>query len=140
VNIRVKESVVRGHGISEHVGYVIIMTHPKEIAVERRYREFDALRQILVERWPGLFIPVLPPKHTSGSNSLKVVNQRVRCLTYFLNNCAKIPFIFLSEEFREFLESNNSDLKKLYEKMEKHNYQKMLLRYKEILPTSSVAE
>jgi hypothetical protein len=46
----------------------------------------------------------------------------------------------LSEEFREFLESNNSDLKKLYDKMEKHNYQKMLLRYKEILPTSSVAE
>jgi len=28
----------------------------------RRYNDFSALRTALVTRWPGIFIPPLPPK------------------------------------------------------------------------------
>jgi hypothetical protein len=30
--------------------------------MQRRFKEFDLLRHELVERWPGVFIPPLPPK------------------------------------------------------------------------------
>jgi hypothetical protein len=30
--------------------------------LSRRYRDFDALRKKLVERWPGIFIPNIPHK------------------------------------------------------------------------------
>ena len=96
VRIEVGEGVTRGHGISSYVGYIIKVESPNKLTVERRYREFNALREVLVKRWPGVMIPCLPPKHTAGSNSLKIVNERVKYLTYFLNGCAKMKFIFMS--------------------------------------------
>ena len=33
--------------------------------LSRRYRDFDALRKKLVERWPGVFIPNIPHKKKS---------------------------------------------------------------------------
>jgi hypothetical protein len=30
----------------------------------KRYSDFDKLRKVLTNRWPGFFIPALPPKQT----------------------------------------------------------------------------
>lgn len=30
-------------------------------SVQKRYKDFETLRQVLVERWPGFFIPSIPP-------------------------------------------------------------------------------
>lgn len=75
-------------------------------------------------------IPCLPRKHQTGSNSIKVVNERIKYLTYFLNCIAKQKFLFESEEVQLFFNSNNSDMKKTYEKMEKLSYEKKLERFK----------
>lgn len=32
--------------------------------VKRRYSDFDKIRALLVLRWPGCYIPPLPPKKT----------------------------------------------------------------------------
>jgi hypothetical protein len=48
-------------------------------------------------RWPGIYIPGLPPKHSAGSNNLKVVNERIKYLSYFLNCIAKVNYLFMSE-------------------------------------------
>jgi hypothetical protein len=93
----VVEGIPRGHGISAYVGYVVKMKYIIQLTIERRYSEFAALREVLVKRWPGVMVPPLPAKHSSGSNSLRVVNERVKYLTYFLNNCVKLNFIFMSD-------------------------------------------
>jgi hypothetical protein len=74
-------------------------------------------------------VPCLPAKRASGSNSLKVVNERVKYLSYFLNNCVKLAFIFMSDEFQLFLTSSDPDLKTKFEKMPTLPYYLMLHRY-----------
>lgn len=69
----------------------------------------------MLKEWPGCFIPCLPDKQIIGSNSLKVVKERMKELTYFLNSVAKIPYLLQSEEFHFFLTSPNSDLVRYYE-------------------------
>lgn len=71
----------------------------------------------MMARWPGVYIPCLPPKHIAGNSDLKIVSERVKYLTYFLNCIAKVKYLFMSDEFQLFLNSNSSDLKKLFDKM-----------------------
>jgi hypothetical protein len=130
----VTESVARDSGLSSYAAYIVKVSQPIKITIERRYREFDALREAMLLRWPGVFIPILPPKHSGGSNTLKVVNERIKYLTYFLNCIAKTKCLFLSEEFQLFLNSNSSDLKKLFDKMQKPTYESIVLRYEKVFP------
>jgi len=51
-----------------------------------------------------------------------VVTERLKYLNYFLNEIGKVPYLFMSEEFQLFINSNSSDLKKMYEKMQKPTY------------------
>ena len=37
----------------------------------KRYKDFDALRSTLVERWPGFFIPGIPPTKVIVSVHIK---------------------------------------------------------------------
>jgi hypothetical protein len=88
---------MRGSGLTSYVAYIVKVSHPIKITVERRYREFDSLREALLARWPGIYIPCLPPKHNAGNNNLKVVNERIKYLSYFLNCIAKVTYLFMSE-------------------------------------------
>ena len=38
----------------------VIMLGPIEI--QRRYSDFDSIRNLLIKRWPGCYIPSLPSK------------------------------------------------------------------------------
>ena len=44
--------------------------------IRRRYKEFDALRSALLTRWPGVFIPPLPPKKSVGNKEIVFINER----------------------------------------------------------------
>jgi hypothetical protein len=46
--------------------------------VTRRYSDFFALREKLLERWPGVYIPNIPPKKTVGNTEGKFIEKRVR--------------------------------------------------------------
>ena len=48
-------------GIKTYVVYTIITNKINE-PVYRRYSDFFALRTKLIERWPGVYIPNIPPK------------------------------------------------------------------------------
>jgi hypothetical protein len=51
----------------------------------RRYNEFYGLRTLLCQRWPGLFVPAIPPKKAVGNkNVLFIVERR-----YFLERFIK---------------------------------------------------
>lgn len=45
-----------------HVNFDKGIDNNGDIDINRRYSEFKALRTVLVERWPGCYIPPLPSK------------------------------------------------------------------------------
>ena len=56
-------SELRGTGTNKHIQYNIKGKDSiGEIDIFRRYREFDLFYEALFKRYPGLYIPPLPPK------------------------------------------------------------------------------
>lgn len=88
---------------------------------------------MLLTNWPGVLIPSLPPKHSSGSNSYKVVQERVKHLSLFLKVCANVNFLFMSDEFQLFLTSS-VDLRRHFEKMDRLSYALRFERYRQLFP------
>lgn len=57
------DAQLMGSGPSKHHAFRVKGTdHYGDLEVFRRYREFDKLRQMFMDRFPGLFIPPLPEK------------------------------------------------------------------------------
>ena len=62
ISISVTDPVLR-EAIKNYVVYSVKGLDKKgTFQMERRYSDFEALRKALVQRWPGCFIPPLPPK------------------------------------------------------------------------------
>ena len=68
VLISVSDPEIQSGGIGKHVVYVVRGSDEKSsFESVRRYKEFIALRKRLVETWPGVFIPAIPPKKAVGN-------------------------------------------------------------------------
>lgn len=60
-----------------------------EYQVVRKYNEFKQLRDILLEQYPGFYIPPLPPKKNQISFDFNL-NRRHRMLQGFCDRVAEI--------------------------------------------------
>ena len=61
--ISVTNPLIKDNIFSKHVLYGVSGHNSKGLfQVSRRYKEFSALRIALVHRWPGCYIPMIPPK------------------------------------------------------------------------------
>ena len=58
--IEVFEPIVK-EGIKSYVIYKVRVSPINEIVL-RRFSDFYSLREKLLERWPGVYIPNIPPK------------------------------------------------------------------------------
>lgn len=47
-----------------------------DINVLRRYKEFFLFRDIIYRRYPGIYIPPIPPKQSSGNMKEDFVEER----------------------------------------------------------------
>ena len=63
----------------------------------RRYSDFNLLREILVKRWPGCYIPAMPEKKTIGANDFLFVESRRRGLEIFLMALSLLEPMWYSE-------------------------------------------
>lgn len=64
IHIRITGNAQRGSALTKYTTYLISGEDAKgKYELARRYSEFDALRTLLKDRWPGLFIPSLPDKN-----------------------------------------------------------------------------
>ena len=99
--------------------------------IYRRFSDFYSLREKLVERWPGLYIPNLPPKLTMGNLEKKVIEMRTRVINDFCHKISKFNFILDSDELQIFLIRCN-DVSKAINNLPKLNYDEILARYKKI--------
>ena len=59
--------------------------------ISRRFSDFYTLREKLIERWPGVYVPNIPPKKTIGNTGLKIIDKRIRLLNKF---CYQLSHIY----------------------------------------------
>ena len=50
----------------------------------RRYSDFAVLRDLFVDRFPGMYVPPLPPKQTLGTNKIEFIEERCFLLNMFI--------------------------------------------------------
>ena len=100
-------------------------------SLNRRYRDFDALRKKLVERWPGVFIPNIPHKKTIGSTDKGTVELRIEQINRFLKKLSNIHYLFNSDEMELFLQ-NSSNIPKILDNIKEESYQEKLKKYSQV--------
>lgn len=69
----------------------------------RRYKDFLTLRDQMSYRWPGCFIPSVPPKRILGNLTYDFIESRRSLLERFLLRISKINYLYTSEEFQLFI-------------------------------------
>lgn len=100
----------RGNALKKHTFYTISGTDKHgSFIIERRFSEFEALRRILLERWPGCFVPTLSDKTDIKNENLKNTHKR-KHLQQFLMKIALSEFIYYKEEVQLFLRSVGMDM------------------------------
>ena len=119
-------------GITRYVQYKVTLDLLKE-TIYRRFSDFYSLREKLVERWPGIYIPNLPPKVTVGNLEKKVIETRTRVINDFCHKTSKFKFILDSEELQIFL-IKSIDVSKVINNLPKLNYDEILFRYNKAFP------
>ncbi|CAG9315430.1 unnamed protein product [Blepharisma stoltei] len=100
--------------------------------VARRYKEFRALRQLLVRNWPGCYIPQLPGKQASGNFLPNFIEQRRKLLDLFICKLISLPYFYRSEEFQTFIRGGSSDYKKLAGDCKKYDYNEISENYQAV--------
>lgn len=87
-----------------HVTYTIKgYDRQGEFEALRRYSEFHSFHNALVNRYPGLYIPPIPPKKAVGNTDMNFVIERRYFLDRFLSLICEVDYLAQSEEFKLFL-------------------------------------
>ena len=97
--------------IPPFVTYLIGGTDPRgEFSIRRRFIEFMLLRNKLVERFIGIYVPPIPSKKSAvtfhimqNNTDERSVEQRRQFLHYFCQKIAERPFMFDSDIFQTFV-------------------------------------
>ena len=99
----------------------------------RRYSDFYALYEKLLQRWPGIYIPRIPPKKITGNTDPTVIKTRMRLLNRFCLNISNIEYLYKADETNIF-RSNVPDVANAISKLPDLTYTDILNRMKEAFP------
>jgi sorting nexin-7/30/sorting nexin-8 len=95
-----------------------VMTLPFNYSVNRRYSDFEWIRQILSSLYAGHLIPSIPKKKIGDRFNESFILKRMRTLEKFLNFLLTDPIIRNNVILNEFLKIENfNEIKKKYEKI-----------------------
>ena len=85
----IENSEKHGKNVGSFISYTL---NGKDIIgkMTRRYSDFFALYEKLVQRWPGVYIPKIPPKIITKNTSRKKIKRRMRLLNRFCLNLSEI--------------------------------------------------
>ena len=83
----------------------------KQFEIKRGYNDFFCLHSKLQERWPGVVLPVMPPKQVqvngfviTDETYIDFYIERHYVLQRLLRGLSKLDFILDSEEFQLFIQ------------------------------------
>lgn len=102
---------------------------------KRRYNEFYLLHQALTNRWPGIVLPLVPPKQAMGNKDKVFLQERRFYLERFLRKLARYDFIVNSQEFQIFARPQGLDVEKSLNKLPKLSSTQLYDRLKEATMT-----
>ena len=114
-------------GVKGFTFYSLKGTKVPEV-LSRRYRDFNALRKKMVEKWPGIYIPRLPDKKKVGAKGQKISPIKIDVINRFLKKISKIKYLMESEEMGLFLH-NTSNVEKTLEGIKPPNYEELSKKY-----------
>ena len=114
-------------GVKGFTFYSLKGTKVPEV-LSRRYRDFNALRKKMVEKWPGIYIPKLPDKKKVGAKGQKISPIKIDVINRFLKKISKIKYLMESEEMGLFLH-NTSNVEKILEGIKPPNYEELSKKY-----------
>ena len=92
---------VIGEGVRKFVEYSLMGTDIQE-TLKRRYSDFFALHEKLLERWPGIYVPNIPPKVAIGNLDADIIAYRIRLLNRFCLELSNFKYLYESEECKLF--------------------------------------
>ena len=99
----------------------------------RRYSDFFSLYEKLLQRWPGIYIPRVPPKKITGNMDPIVIKTRMRLLNRFCLNLSNIEYLYKAEETNIF-RNNIPDVANAINKLPELSLSEILARMKEAFP------
>ena len=99
----------------------------------RRYSDFFSLYEKLLQRWPGIYIPRIPPKKITGNMDPIVIKTRMRLLNRFCLNLSNIEYLYKAEETNIF-RNNIPDVANAINKLPELSLSEILTRMKEAFP------
>ena len=102
-----------------------------QIILKKRYSDFFTLRKKLVQRWPGVYIPNIPPKKAIGNLDNSIIETRQRILNKFCEKLISISYLSESEEVLKFVTSNDSS--KELEKLPGLKPEEILFKYQKAI-------
>lgn len=98
-------------------GFITYTIRVGDVAVRRRYSEFESLRTTLTRMFPTLIVPPIPEKHsfadyavapTKAREDKEMIEHRQRMLQVFLNRCRNLPQLGNCIVFQRFLDPHAS--------------------------------
>ena len=94
----------KGNGTNKHTVYKIKgQDSLGEINVTRRFKEFFFFREVMYQRYPGIFIPPIPPKQAQGNQKDMFVEERRYFLDQFLKKFSMTAYLAKTPEIQVFL-------------------------------------
>ena len=118
--------------VGSYIAYTMDGTDITE-QLTRRYSDFYNLYEKLLQRWPGVFIPRIPPKKITGNMEPKIIKTRMRLLNRFCLNISNIDYLYRAEETNIF-KNNIPDVANAISKLPELSYNEILTRMKEAFP------
>lgn len=117
LNLEIKVSgpklVDSGFFKSDYAVYTVV-TSPFSWEVNREFVDFIWLRQVILDGYPGIFIPPLPNTKNRGDLDERTLIKRQKLLNLFMQCLISHPLIIREEHLRIFLKQANTILFKEY--------------------------
>ena len=118
--------------VGSYIAYTLDGTDLTEQLV-RRYSDFFSLYEKLLQRWPGIYIPRIPPKKITGNQDPNMIKTRMRLLNRFCLNLSNIDYLYKAEETTIF-KNNIPEVANSINKLPELSYADLLSRMKEAFP------
>ena len=118
--------------VGSYIAYTMDGTDITE-PLARRYSDFFSLYEKLLKRWPGIYIPRIPPKKITGNLDPIVIKTRMRLLNRFCLNLSNIEYLYKAEETNIF-RNNIQDVANAINKLPDLTEGEILTRMKEAFP------
>ncbi|CAD8098919.1 unnamed protein product [Paramecium sonneborni] len=140
IEIKVCDPVQKGGSLSNYIVYTIKGKDCfGQFETQRRFNEFFTIRELLLAKWPGQYVPPIPEKSVNAGS--EIIVERIRLLNIFCMKIMQIKHLYYSEEFYEiFLRSTNPDINKQIAQIPKQNVFAYTERYKQAFQINEIKE